>query len=329
MGLRPGLAATGGRMDEGTERGLDWRPWVCGAAAGSVMTTVGHPFDTLKTRMQASAIPYTSTFHCASQTVRNEGLLALYKGLQPALLTTCLTSGLRFGVQQKFNSMLVEWLAHSSGGSRSRMIRRRSSASTPTISPHRSFDDLSVGTRILAEGGGGAACGLVLPVIFTPMELIKVRRQVLKDNSVSNWQLAMRVWRESGLGGLYTGHRFTVARSTLGNASLFGSFEGWKALLRSPWLGHGDAHPWSTSVAAGVLSGWTTQLVVFPIDSAKSRLQAGAAGRGDGVGGLLPALAALWRERALYRGIESMLVRAVPVHIAYLPVYGLLMTAVS
>ncbi len=80
-----------------------WQPWAAGAAAGSTMTLIGHPFDTLKTRMQTNNA-YASTWACARQTVAAEGLLAVYKGLGPALATTCLTSGLRFGVQVRENS---------------------------------------------------------------------------------------------------------------------------------------------------------------------------------------------------------------------------------
>jgi hypothetical protein len=146
------------------------------------------------------------------------------QGLQPALLTTCITSGLRFGVQVHFNDYLVHLLSDDAAScdKNTRLLRRRSSASNTTVFPHRSFDDLTVFARILAEGGGGAACGLVLPFIFTPMELVKVRRQVLQDNSMSNLQIAREVWRRGGISALYTGHRLTVARSTFGNAALFG-----------------------------------------------------------------------------------------------------------
>ena len=328
MVLRVAMRTDGGHSGAGSSSTdvLWWQPFFGGALAGCAMTIIGHPFDTLKVRMQTSAQP--SIIECAKQTIKLEGASALYKGLPPALITTCLTSGLRFGVQHKFNDLLVQILQPTNKHDDApRLLQRRSSASSPTISA--SFDNLTVTTRILAEGGGGAACGLVLPIVFTPLELVKVRRQILKDKSLSNWQIFKTVWRERGLSGLYTGHRLTVARSTFGNASLFGSFEAWKAFLRAPWVlgGGGEARPWSTSVIAGVLSGWTTQLVVFPIDAAKSRMQAATAhSSGEGGRALLPALAALWREGAMYTGVSSMLLRAVPVHLAYLPVYGLLMT---
>ena len=237
----------------------------------------------------------------------------------------------RAAPQHHFNAWLVGALSPplvTRDGAQ--LLRRRSSAATPTaatptVSPHE-FHDLSVGARILAEGGGGAACGLVLPLIFTPMELVKVRRQVMRDDAATSWELARAAWREGGVAALYTGHRFTVARSTLGNASLFGAFEAWKALLRSPFWPGGDVGAWRASVLAGVLSGWTTQLVTFPLDAAKSRAQvAGAAGGG----GMLAALASLVREGAAYRGVSLNLIRAVPVHLAYLPVYGVIMTALT
>ena len=171
-----------------------------------------------------------------------------------------------------------------------------------------------------------AACGLVLPLIFTPMELVKVRRQVMRDDAATSWELARAAWREGGVAALYTGHRFTVARSTLGNASLFGAFEAWKALLRSPFWPGGDVGAWRASVLAGVLSGWTTQLVTFPLDAAKSRAQVAGAVGGSG---MLAALASLFREGAAYRGVSLNLIRAVPVHLAYLPVYGVIMTALT
>ena len=110
----------------------------------------------------------------------------------------------RAAPQHHFNAWLVGALSPplvTRDGAQ--LLRRRSSAATPTVSPHE-FHDLSVGARILAEGGGGAACGLVLPLIFTPMELVKVRRQVMRDDAATSWELARAAWREGGVAALYT-----------------------------------------------------------------------------------------------------------------------------
>ena len=296
-----------------------WRPWFAGAVAGSAMTTIGHPFDTTKVRMQASATQYHSTLQCIRQTVSKEGVLALYKGLTPAIVTTCLTSGLRFGVQHEFNARLVQYVSARRDGTGTSLQR---------------FDSLPASARILAEGGGGAACGMVLPLIYTPMELIKCKRQVMADNTATNFQIARTVLREHGLFGLYTGHGLTVCRSTIGNATLFGSYEMWRSLLLAV-LGV-EKHDSSTLVntAAGVLSGWTTTLCCFPIDSLKSRTQVALgteqqSTQGTGPLGILRGLAELWREGKCYRGVSAMLLRAIPVHAVYMPTYSLTLAFVS
>ena len=280
---------------------------VCGACAGAVMTLTGHPFDTTKVRMQTSG-GYTSTLHCVRLTVQREGALALYKGLTPALLTMVPTGAIRFSVQNRFNAWLAGWLGE----------------------PHRDgFGHLPLRVRVAAEGGGGAVCGLVLPFVLTPMELIKCRRQVLQDNAASNWQIARDVFREHGLRGLYTGHTLTVLRSTVANAAMFASYEFFRGLVYGPAARAADArHFWLDSVA-GVLSGWTALIVCYPFDVVKSRVQvtlgAPSAASPSAAKGIGSALAELWRERAMYRGISAMLVRAVPVHVVYLPTYSFLM----
>ena len=109
-------------------------PIACGTAAGMVNAVIGHPFDTAKTRMQASAVPYRSALHCLQQTVRYEGVLALYKGLAPSLLTTCFTSGLRFGVQHVVNSRIVDALS-TAGSSSPQVFGTLQTVSIITLPP--------------------------------------------------------------------------------------------------------------------------------------------------------------------------------------------------
>lgn len=290
-------------MREAVPAGLG--PCVCGAVAGSAMKLIDHPFDTIKTRMQASQTRYASTASCFTSTMRTDGVSGLYRGLPPALIASVTTSALRMTVQSRFNS----WLARRIAG------------------PATTFERLPATSRVLAEAGGGAACGLVLPLIFTPLELVKVRRQVVVGaggGSVGSLQVLRGVLAERGVRGLYVGHTLTMARSTMGNATLFGSYEGWRCVLARA-LGS-DERARTVQVCAGVLSGWCSQLVCYPIDAAKSRAQArlGSASGGAAVG-LLPGLRELWREGTMYRGVSTMLLRAVPVHMVYLPLYSQLL----
>ncbi|KAF1742445.1 hypothetical protein MXB_912 [Myxobolus squamalis] len=55
----------------------------CGTTAGFVVTMAGHPFDTLKVRLQtqSSISPiYFGTADCIRKTIKWEGMRGLYKG---------------------------------------------------------------------------------------------------------------------------------------------------------------------------------------------------------------------------------------------------------
>ena len=50
-------------------------------------TKVGHPFDTIKVRLQTTEIShFRGPVDCLMQTLRNEGFAGLYKGATPPLV---------------------------------------------------------------------------------------------------------------------------------------------------------------------------------------------------------------------------------------------------
>merc|ERR1711937_942223 len=62
---------------------------VAGTCGGIVVTLIGHPFDTLKVRLQAQSIAnpvYSGLGDCFKQTVSKEGLKGLYKGMSSPLV---------------------------------------------------------------------------------------------------------------------------------------------------------------------------------------------------------------------------------------------------
>lgn len=50
-----------------------YRNLLAGIAAGLAGTTLGHPLDTIKTRLQTQHI-YHGAFHCAREIAKNEGV---------------------------------------------------------------------------------------------------------------------------------------------------------------------------------------------------------------------------------------------------------------
>lgn len=69
--------------------------FVAGTAAGVAITLVGHPFDTVKVRMQTAARSRTA-MQVVLDTVRKEGPWALYKGMASPMATIPLLNALVF-----------------------------------------------------------------------------------------------------------------------------------------------------------------------------------------------------------------------------------------
>jgi hypothetical protein len=188
----------------------------------------------------------------------------------------------------------------------------------------KDFNSLSTATRACSEAAGGFVAGLVLPIFFTPLELVKSRQQI-SAKPIGTWKVIRDVMRKKGISGMYVGHLMTTVRSTWGNITLFGPYVLAKDGLKE-CLGCDSAF---VRPLSGIIAGWCSWIAIFPIDAVKTRMQvAGDSGQGL-VKGMVDmrslradqALLQLCREGALYRGIGPVLARAVPVHVAYLPVY--------
>jgi|SRR5579871_4742887 len=64
-----------------------YKGFVAGIFSGFAKLSVGHPFDTIKVRLQTSQrSQFKGPLDCVLQTVRNEGFRGLYKGATPPLV---------------------------------------------------------------------------------------------------------------------------------------------------------------------------------------------------------------------------------------------------
>jgi len=79
-------------------------PWVAGSISGAANLAVGHPFDTIKVRLQTqSSGAFKGPIDCLRKLIVGEGILGLYKGVTPPLLTKGAIHAMLFGVYS--NSM--------------------------------------------------------------------------------------------------------------------------------------------------------------------------------------------------------------------------------
>jgi len=90
-----------------------------GSIAGAISKAVVYPMDTVKKRMQAQAFflssntpsitltRYRGVADCIVTVVREEGFIALYRGLWPSVLKTSLSSGISFGLYRFVSNVLI------------------------------------------------------------------------------------------------------------------------------------------------------------------------------------------------------------------------------
>lgn len=84
--------------------GLD--DFIAGTFAGVALTLVGHPFDTVKVRLQTQPTLYKTGTQCLKDTVRKEGFFALYKGMGGPMLTVPLVNAIVFAAYGQAKSVM-------------------------------------------------------------------------------------------------------------------------------------------------------------------------------------------------------------------------------
>ncbi|RKP04895.1 mitochondrial carrier domain-containing protein [Thamnocephalis sphaerospora] len=132
------------------------RGFVAGVASGVTKLAVGHPFDTLKVRLQTEggAGRFRGLGDCFMSTVRKEGFTALYKGATPPLIGWMFMDAILLGSLSNYRLFLQ-------GGDKTRQL------------------------TVLEHGMAGCAAGWTVSVIATPVEHIKARLQVQYGDAAS------------------------------------------------------------------------------------------------------------------------------------------------
>ncbi|XP_034435824.1 mitochondrial basic amino acids transporter [Hippoglossus hippoglossus] len=264
--------------------------FLAGCIGGAAGVLVGHPFDTVKVRLQVQSVDrplYRGTYHCFQSIIRQESLLGLYKGIGSPMMGLTFINAIVFGVQG--NTM------------------RRLGNDTPL-------------NQFLA----GAAAGAIQCVICCPMELAKTRMQMqgtgekkssrrLYKNSLD---CLVRIYNREGLRGVNRGMVTTLIRETPGFGVYFLAYD---VLTRYLGCEPNDRYMIPKLLFSGGMAGIASWLSTYPVDVIKSRLQA------DGVGGVYKysGIADCVRQSVrregymvFTRGLTSTLLRAFPVNAA-------------
>ncbi|XP_067314153.1 solute carrier family 25 member 48 [Pseudorasbora parva] len=238
--------------------------WIGGASS----VIVGHPLDTVKTRLQAGK-GYKNTLHCIVTIYKKENVTGFFKGLSFPLASITLYNSMVFGFFSNTQRLISRY--------------RYGDSRHPC-----SMFDLTVASMLT---------GLVSVGVGAPVDLVKIRLQmqtqpVLAENFnlAGNGSVPLRsmgiqsqsmyrgplhcistVLQNEGIQGLYRGAGAMILRDVPGYTLYFVPYS-----LFCNWLspdGNGPPHPCSIWLAGG-LAGSISWVTATPSDVVKSRLQA-------------------------------------------------------
>ncbi|KAM6408878.1 solute carrier family 25 member 48 isoform 2-T2 [Rhynochetos jubatus] len=295
---------------------LQLQDFAAGWVGGAASVVVGHPLDTIKTRLQAGQ-GYGNTLNCVLTVYRNESVAGFFKGMSFPLASIAVYSSVVFGVFSNTQRLLSQ-LRHGD----------------PSRAP--GLIDVALASMV---------AGFVSVGIGTPVELVKIRLQMQTQPYIkANIKLkptvpdspAYRgpihcfrtVLQKEGIAGIYRGAGAMLLRDVPGYCFYFipyTFFCGWIAPDGS--ISPNPSSIWLAGGIAGVIS-WG---IATPMDVVKSRLQA------DGVylnkyKGTLDCILQSYQNEGLkvfFRGITVNTVRGFPVSSAMFLGYELSLKAMK
>ncbi|KAL0916879.1 hypothetical protein M5K25_014429 [Dendrobium thyrsiflorum] len=280
------------------------KEYVAGFSAGIAMVITGHPFDTVKVKLQAhntktQVKEYRNALHCTRRIISTEGVKGLYRGATSSFIGIALESSLFFGIYSQTKQLL----------------QGESQISKPQL-------------QVIIPSG--AFVGAIISLILCPSELVKCRMQVQgKDSALSSYvryngplDCALKTIKTEGIKGMFRGGLTTLLRESIGNAVFFTTYESSRYYMHSN-LNHpkGQASKLLQDAGIGIITGglsgmafWAT---VLPLDVAKTVIQTNP----DAKSSCNPMLTlySIYRRfglRGCYAGLGPTLARAFPANAA-------------
>ena len=300
-----------------------WRqvalPVLVSGASVSCATACTNPLDVLKVRLQvldptrSGTPPPRGMGDALGRLLRNEGPLALWKGLTPSLARAMCYGGLRLGLYQPILGAVESARGGATKSSAPSRVGRPGGAWEATARSKRKEDafvepdreqiksasyvtrdrtrvtdddgrvrfanDSSVASKVSA----GAASGAFAAFLLNPTELVKTRLMAMDDHtknkSVTAWSCASTIVRERGVSGLWRGAAMSTTRSAALTASQCAAYDSAKSFVRKRRRGEED--DLLTHLCASMLTGLVTTTVTNPVDMIKTQLYMSAATNGE------------------------------------------------
>jgi len=216
-----------------------------------------NPLEVVKTRLQLQGelmargmytVRYRNVFHAFYTVARADGLLALQKGLVPALWYQLMMNGIRLGTYQTFINMGL----------------------TKTVN-----GDISIPCSILA----GAFSGCVGAFVGSPFYLVKTHLQAQASDTVAvghqhrhngTFSALSTIYRDQGIKGLWRGVTAAIPRVMIGSSTQLATFSKSKDFIEQLHLFPRES--WLNALIASMMSGCVVVVCMTPFDVVSIRI---------------------------------------------------------
>ncbi|GAA99125.1 uncharacterized protein L969DRAFT_94303 [Mixia osmundae IAM 14324] len=215
---------------------------IAGSFGGACQVIVGQPLDTIKTRAQTSPRGmFKGPLDIATQTIRKEGVLALYKGMASPLIGVAGVNSLLFAAYGQAKHL---------------------------VSP---YPELSLPQTALAGSMAGAANAL----LASPVEMFKIRMQGQygqpTDKKLS--KVLSEMWNTWGFRrGIMRGFWVTVVKEIPAYGGFYLAYEFSKRQFQKRHGPSTELPVWAL-LASGASGGALYWTLCYPLDVVKSRVQ--------------------------------------------------------
>ncbi|OMJ67385.1 hypothetical protein SteCoe_35463 [Stentor coeruleus] len=284
---------------------LGIKEFIGGTVGGIAQVLSGQPFDIIKVR-QATSVTPINAMSAALTMVKQEGVLAFWRGSTAPLLGVGACVSIQFGVLE--NSK--------------RLVQKSKGKSLET------WDYIFC----------GAIAGMANTIVSAPAEHFRIKMQVQGKVDPrgdplykSDGDCIKSIFKNHGIAGAYRGFWITLLREAVTFGSYFGAYE---YIVNYHLIPKGgtkkDVEAWKLFCTGG-FSGYFYWAPWYPIDAIKSKLQADSFTNPRFNGFIDCAKKTLASEglAGFYKGFWPCMLRAFPVNATTFLAYELTMRVIS
>lgn len=298
-----------------------YRSLVIAYGALAIATTIGFPFDTVKTRLQTYR-NYSSVYDCVLKSYRSGGVASFFRGIWAPMISTALVRSINVSVFTTFKPYFHKMLIG---------IRLNDS-----VAAHPFIANIPVCFT------AGAAAGLTTSLVAAPFEFSKTFAQIemiarkksaeaagatasVASKRFSTTETVRVITKNLGLRGLYSGYKYHALRDAVGSGVYYAVYESFK--WASNFVINGNPTELSpiSILAAGGISGATCWALIFPLDTTKALIQrdivANIIRKDHGQEPLPVKKRKIEISRRMYRGLSISMYRTVLVNMVFFGVY--------